>query len=134
MAWGEKRKRGDSIRPFSSCRTARSVKFRRQLLAAQALVATFDRGGFLSFAFGCRLFVELACTELGQEAGFFDRALEAAQCGLEGLVFANADAGHGLCCLSIPIAAEPMIIAIPEDADKVGKLPAIVIHACPRPR
>ena len=53
------------------------------------------RGGLLALALGGRLFVELAGAQLGQQAGLLDRALEAAQRDLEGLVFADANAGHG---------------------------------------
>src|SRR5947199_7480134 len=75
---------------------AASVQLWRQLLAAQPLVVTFDRGGLLAFALRSRLFVELACPQFGEESGLFDGALEAAQRGFEGFVLANANAGHWL--------------------------------------
>src|SRR5450755_2498312 len=70
------------------------VELGRQLLAAQALVVALDGRRQLALAFGGRLFIELTCTQLGEQARFFDRALEAAQGHFEGLVFANANARH----------------------------------------
>src|SRR5581483_12449982 len=69
-------------------------QLRRQLLAAQALVVALDRRGELALALGGGFFVELAGAKLGEQAGLFDGALEAAQGHLEGLVFANAKARH----------------------------------------
>src|SRR5206468_4704442 len=116
-------KRGDPLRPFSPCSDrCRSVKLRRQLLAAQALVMALDGGSLFSLAFGRGLLVELAGAKLGQEAGFFDRAFEAAKRGLEGLVFADADTGHEVDCLSLPDRTEPISIAIGLRSGKAGKL------------
>jgi len=53
-----------------------------------------DRSGFLALALGCRLFVELARTQFGQQTAFLDGALEAAQGYLEGLVFLDANRRH----------------------------------------
>lgn len=66
-----------------------------QHLAAQALKVTLDRCGTFAFAFGGRFFVELARTQLGQQAAFFNRPLEAAQCHFKWLVFFKANGGHG---------------------------------------
>src|SRR6185369_2158548 len=90
--------RGESLRPETAppCTgdgketVVRSEQLRRELLAAQALVVTLDRGGELALALGGGLFVELASAKLGEQAGFFDRALETAQRDFEGLVFADA--------------------------------------------
>src|SRR6266480_4628518 len=82
-----------------------------------------DRGRFLALALRCRLFIELAGAKLGQQTGFFDRALEAAERGLKGLVFAYADTGHGIVCLSKPTGrVKPNIIAIGLGRGKIGKL------------
>src|SRR5512132_4221409 len=81
-------------RVWNPARPGTSVQLGRQLLAAKPLVMPFDRGGLLAFAFGGRLFVELARPQLGQESGLFDRALETAQGGFERFVFADANAGH----------------------------------------
>jgi len=53
-----------------------------------------DRGGELALALGGRLFVELAGAEFGEKAGLLDGALEAAERHFEGLVVADANAGH----------------------------------------
>src|SRR5690242_5846761 len=80
------------------------VELGRQLLAANPLVVALHGSGLLALALGRGLLVELAGAKLGEEAGLFDRALEAAQRGFEGLVLANANAGHVRCFL--PIAAD----------------------------
>src|SRR5436309_11688882 len=79
------------------------IEFRRQRLAAQALVVPLDGGGELSLAVGSRLFVELAGAQFGEKPGFFHGALETAQRHLEGLVFLDAYGRHavfipGQCC------------------------------------
>jgi len=71
-----------------------SVQLLGQLHAAHALVVTLDGGGFLALALGGRLLVELAGAQVGQQAQFFDGALEAAQSNVERLVFFNADGGQ----------------------------------------
>src|SRR6266542_185295 len=86
-------KRANRFAPVCGLRH-RLIQLRRQLLTAQALVVTLDCRGELALALGGGLFVELAGAELGQEACLLDRALEAAQCHLEGLIFADADTGH----------------------------------------
>src|SRR5207249_12145441 len=73
-----------------------SIKFRRQRLAAQALVVPLDRGGELSLAIGCRLFIELAGAQFGEKPGLFHGPLEAAQRHLEGLVFLDAYSRHAV--------------------------------------
>src|SRR5882762_6324251 len=80
-----------------------SIEFRRQRLAAQALVVPFDGGGELSLAVGSRLFVELAGAQFGEKPGLFHGPLEAAQRHLERLVFLDAYGRHavfipGQCC------------------------------------
>src|SRR5690606_1578753 len=50
----------------------------------------------LALAFLGRLFVELALAGLGQHAGLFAGALEAAERKLERFVLADFDAGHGI--------------------------------------
>src|SRR5689334_22760222 len=70
------------------------VELRRQHLRAHALVAALHRGGVLALALGSRLLVELARAKLGEEAGFLDGSLEAAQGHVEGLVFLDSDDGH----------------------------------------
>jgi hypothetical protein len=52
-----------------------------------------DGRGLLALALGGRLFVELAGTQIGQQAELFDSALEAAQRDVERLVFFYADGG-----------------------------------------
>src|SRR5690349_9210497 len=74
-------------------RTA-SEKLLRQLHAADALEVALDRGRLLALALGGRLFVELAGTQIGQEAELFDGALEAAKSDVERLVFLDANGGH----------------------------------------
>ena len=71
-----------------------SIKSRRQLLAADALVMALHGGGTLALALGGGLFVEFARTQFGQKPGLFDGALEAPQGSLEGLVFFEADNRH----------------------------------------
>ena len=71
-----------------------SVHLLGQHLAAQPLEVTLDRGRFLALALGGGLFVELARAQLGQQSAFLDRALEAAQRYLEGLVFLDANGRH----------------------------------------
>src|SRR5213082_632590 len=80
-----------------------SIEFRRQRLAAQALVVPLDCGGELSLAVGSRLFVELAGAQFGEKPGLFHSPLETAQRHLEGLVFLDAYGRHavlipGQCC------------------------------------
>jgi len=54
----------------------------------------FHGSGLLALALLGRLFVELAATQLGQDAGLLTGALEAAQCGVKNLVFLYSNAGH----------------------------------------
>src|SRR5439155_21016443 len=91
---GLRNAKGRIASPLRCGSPARSIKFGRQLLTAQALVMALDCSGELALALGGGLFVELAGAELGQETCLLDRALEAAQCHLEGLIFADADTGH----------------------------------------
>src|SRR5688572_4012839 len=70
------------------------VELRGKHLRAHALVAALHRGGMLALALGGRLFVELPGAKLGEEAGLLDRALEAAQCDVERLVFLDSNQGH----------------------------------------
>ena len=65
-----------------------------QHVGAQALVVALYRSGFFALALGGGLFVELTGTQLGEQTGFFDGALEATDCSLEGFVFAYADRRH----------------------------------------
>src|SRR5690606_14469895 len=71
-----------------------SIQARGQLLAADTLVVTLDRGSMLALALCGGLFVELARTQLGQQTDFFDGALEAAKRGFEGLVFLQTNDRH----------------------------------------
>src|SRR5690606_11120178 len=71
-----------------------SIQARRQLLATDALVVALDRGSMLALALSGRLFIELARTQLGQQTGFLDGALEAAQSGLKRLVFLQTNDRH----------------------------------------
>ncbi len=61
-----------------------------------ALRMALHGGGLLALAFLSGLFVVLAATKFSQNAGFLTGALEAAQCGVKVLVFADANAGHEL--------------------------------------
>jgi hypothetical protein len=63
-------------------------------IAADALVVALDGSGLLALALGGRLFVELAGAQVGQQAQFFDGALEAAQSDVKRLVFFNTDGRH----------------------------------------
>ena len=67
------------------------VHLRRQLHCAQAFVVTFAGSGVLALALGSWFFVRLTSAQLGQEARFFDGALETAQCNFEWFVFAEFD-------------------------------------------
>src|SRR6476619_7360667 len=66
----------------------------RQLHAADALEVALHGGRLLALALGGRLFVELAGTQVGQQAELFDGALEAAKSDVERLVFLDANGGH----------------------------------------
>ena len=74
------------------------VHLRRQLHAANALVVALAGSGVFTFALGGWFFVGLTGAQLGEEAGFFDGALEAAQCYFERFVFAEFD-DHGCCAV-----------------------------------
>src|SRR5690606_22687818 len=63
-------------------------------VAGGAAGLALHRGGGLALALLGRLLVELALAGLGQDAGLLAGALEAAEGKLEGLVFADFDAGH----------------------------------------
>ena len=65
-----------------------------QLHAAHTLVVAFHSGGFFALALGRGLFVELAGAQVGEQAQFFNGALEAAQGDVEGFVVFNSDRGH----------------------------------------
>src|SRR5690606_31202978 len=56
-----------------------SIQTRRQLLAANTLVMTLDRGGAFALAFCGGLLVVFTRTQLGQETIFLNSALEAAK-------------------------------------------------------
>ena len=80
----------------SAERGAQSEELLWQLLAADALVVALYGSSELALALGSRFLVELARAEFGQQAGFLNAALEAAQSDFEGLVFFNANSGHVL--------------------------------------
>ena len=63
-------------------------------VARGAAGLALHRGGGLALALLRRLLVELALAGLGEDAGLFAGALEAAEGKLERLVFADFDAGH----------------------------------------
>ena len=58
-----------------------------------------DRGGQLAFALGRGLFVKLARPQLGQQTGFFHRALEAAHRHFEGFIFLDTNRRHKIAVL-----------------------------------
>src|SRR5438094_10669342 len=72
----------------------RSVQLLGQLHAANALEVALDGGGLLALALGSGLLVELAGTQLSQQAQLLDGALEAAQGYVEWLVLFDANSGH----------------------------------------
>src|SRR5690606_13842392 len=74
--------------------TNRSVQLLGQLHRAHTLVVALDGGCFLALALGGGLFVELAGAQIGQQAEFFDGALEAAQGDVEGFVVFYTDGRH----------------------------------------
>src|SRR5205814_3770555 len=76
------------------CLASSSVQALRQLHAADALEVALDGCRLLALALGGGLFVELAGTQIGQQAEFLDGALEAAQCHIERLVFFDANRSH----------------------------------------
>src|ERR1700742_1990665 len=63
-------------------------------VARHAAQMALHRRGGLALAFLRGLFVELALTRFGQNAGLFAGALETTQCELERLVLAYFDVGH----------------------------------------
>ncbi len=65
-----------------------------QLHAANALVVAFDSGSLFALALGRGFFVKLAGTQVGEQAQFFNGALEAAQGDVERFVVFNSDRGH----------------------------------------
>ena len=66
-----------------------SVQLRRQLHAADAFIVAFAGGSVFAFALGGWLFIRFTSAQLGEEACFFDGALEATHCNFKGLVFAD---------------------------------------------
>jgi hypothetical protein len=72
----------------------KSVQLLRQLLAADALVVALHGSGELTLALCSRLLVKLTRTQLGQQTGFFNGALEATHGNFERLVFFKANCGH----------------------------------------
>jgi hypothetical protein len=80
--------------PQEVATTPESVKLLWQLLAAQALEMALHRCCLLPLPLGRWLFVKFACAKFGQEAVFFDRALEPAHRNFKGLVFFYADYRH----------------------------------------
>ena len=75
-------------------RCVRLVQLRRQGHAANALVVTLDGGSQLTLALGGGLFIKLTGAQFGQQTGLFDRALEAADCNFERLVFLDTNIRH----------------------------------------
>ena len=67
---------------------------RRQLLATDALVMALNGSSLLALTLSSRFFLEFAGAQLGQQAGFFNCALEATQCGFKGLVFFQTNDRH----------------------------------------
>jgi hypothetical protein len=65
-----------------------------QLHGANTLVIAFDGSGLLALAFGGWLFIKLASAQVGQQAEFFDGALEAAQRYVKGFVVFYTNGGH----------------------------------------
>src|SRR3984885_8597501 len=76
------------------CRTGRCAAAAAHVLARQTLQMTLHRSGLLSLTLLGRLLVEFTSTKLGEDTGLFAGALEAAQGGVEILVFADTNAGH----------------------------------------
>ena len=71
-----------------------SVHALGQLHAADALEVALHRGRLLALALGSGLLVELARTQIGEQAELLDRALEAAQGHVERFVFLDANGSH----------------------------------------
>ena len=71
-----------------------SVHPLRQLLATNALVMTLDCCRFLALALSSGLLIELASAQFSDDPCLFDRALEAPQSDIEGLVFLDPDVWH----------------------------------------
>src|SRR5258706_1533582 len=84
--------------PFESWPAAGLVELGRKQLAAQALVVALDRRRQLAFALGGGLFVEFTRPQLGQQTGFFHRALEAAHRHFERLTFLDTNRRHKKYC------------------------------------
>ena len=82
----------DSLRP-------RLIKARRQLLAANTLVVALNSGRLLALTLGSGLFIELASPQFGQQAGFFNRALETTQSSFKRFIFFQSNNWHIVCQL-----------------------------------
>ena len=90
-----KRKRANgALRGVPRSVSSRLVKLLRQHLPAQPLEVPFDGGGSLALALCSRFFVELTCTQFGQQAAFLNRAFEAAQSHFKWLVLFKANGRH----------------------------------------
>lgn len=70
------------------------VQLLGQLHAAHALVVAFDSSSFFALALSGGLFIKLTCAQLGEQAQFFNGALEAAQGGFVWFVFFDSYCGH----------------------------------------
>ena len=77
--------------PRFSTQQKNLVHLRRQLHCAQTFGVAFAGGGVLALTLSRWLLVGLTGTQLGEEARFFDGALEAAQRYFEWFVFAEFD-------------------------------------------
>jgi len=70
------------------------IKLRRQQLAAETFFVPLDSSSGLALTLGSRFFVERASAQFGEEAYFFDGALEAADSDFKRLIFFDADTRH----------------------------------------
>src|SRR5690606_1871763 len=84
------------VRGRAAAAQRESVQLLGQLHAAHALVVALDGGRLLALPFGGGLLVELAGAQVGQQAQFFDGALEAAQRHVKGFVLFYTDGRHQL--------------------------------------
>ena len=70
------------------------VQFFGQLHGTNAFVVAFDGSRFFTLALSGRLFIKLACPQIGQQGKFLNRALEASQRDIKGLVIFYANSRH----------------------------------------
>src|SRR5213082_2180993 len=110
------------MRSLSAMATRFALPGAAHAVAGHALHVALDGGGLLALALLRGLFIELAPTQLGENAGLLAGSLEAPQGGIEVLVLTHANARHRnlKSLIGMGISPERPVLRKPGPVERVG--------------